>query len=207
MASAKKKMQKTTFIFSFITLISFLYKLGLGVLTTSMVLIIASISTLMVFICKIIFVRNLFETRQKKKKAYLIMIISILIYATLFILFAVLKVAGIDTSNNKTYSGITGGLLIGFMVVMFTLSVIGLKGSLEKTDLMVIGLKEMTFISALTDLVIIWEFVYRIVGKYATIDMTILNYVNEYFGLAIGLLMLLVLVFMLVRFVKYQTNK
>ena len=146
MASVKKKMQRTTFIFSFITLISFLYKLGLGIMTTSMVLIIASISTLMVFICKMIFCKNLFETREKKKRAYLIIIIAILIYTILFILFAVLKVAGIDTSNNKTYSGVVGGLLIGFTVVMFILSILGLKGSLEKTDLMVIGLKEITFI-------------------------------------------------------------
>ena len=51
----KKKLKRMTFLTSLITLISFLYKAGLGIWTTSLVLIIASISTLMVFICKIVF--------------------------------------------------------------------------------------------------------------------------------------------------------
>ena len=51
--ASKKKMQRTTFIFSFITLASFIYKATLGFLTMSQVLLIASVSTLMVFVCKI----------------------------------------------------------------------------------------------------------------------------------------------------------
>ena len=65
----KKKLKRMTFLMSFITLFSFLYKAGLGIMTTSLVLIIASISTLMVFICKILFVRYVLQTRDKKKKA------------------------------------------------------------------------------------------------------------------------------------------
>ncbi|MBO7078208.1 MAG: hypothetical protein J6W64_00165 [Bacilli bacterium] len=199
---AKKKLKRMTFLTSLITLISFLYKAGLGVLTTSLVLIIASISTLMVFICKIVFVRNVLATRDKKKKAYLEMAISILVYALIFIAFVVLKVNGIDISNDKTYEGWLGSLLILFMLVMFILSCKNLRGALEKTDIMVIGLKEMTFVSALADLVIIEEFISRIILEYKEIE--ILVFINSYFSLAIGILMVIVGIIMLIRFFRYQ---
>ena len=85
---------------------------------------------------------------------------------------------------------------------MFILSIRGLKGALEKTDLMVIGLKEMTFVSALADLVIIEEFISRIILKYRTID--ILIFVNSYFSLGVGILMVLVSLRMLIRFIGYK---
>ena len=198
----KRKLRRMTFLTSLITLISFLYKAGLGIWTTSMVLIIASISTLMVFICKIVFVRNVLATRADKKKAYLIMTLSILVYALIFIAFVVLKVNGIDISNDKTYEGWLGSLLILFMLVMFILSCKNLRGALEKTDIMVIGLKEMTFVSALADLVIIEEFVSRIILEYKQID--VLVFINSYFSLAIGILMVLVGIIMLIRFIRYK---
>ena len=198
----KKKLKRMTFLTSLITLISFLYKAGLGIWTTSLVLIIASISTLMVFICKIVFVKNVLATRDKKKKAYLIMTISILVYALIFIAFIVLKVNGIDISNDKTYEGWLGSLLILFMLIMFILSCKNLHGALEKTDIMVIGLKEMTFVSALADLVIIEEFISRIILEYKEIE--ILVFINSYFSLAVGILMVVVGIIMLIRFFKYE---
>ncbi|MBR4237434.1 hypothetical protein IKQ02_03270 [bacterium] len=198
----KKKLKRMTFLTSLITLISFLYKAGLGIWTTSLVLIIASISTLMVFICKIVFVRNVLATRDKKKKAYLIMTLSILIYALIFIAFVVLKVNGIDISNDKTYEGWLGSLLILFMLIMFILSCKNLHGALEKTDIMVIGLKEMTFVSALADLVIIEEFISRIILEYKEIE--VLVFINSYFSLAVGILMIIVGIIMLIRFFKYE---
>ena len=200
--SEKKKLRRITFFTSIITLISFLYKAGLGLLTRSLVLIIASISTLMVFICKITFIKNVLATRDKKKKAYLVMAISILMYALIFIAFVVLKVNGIDISNDKTYKGLLGSLLILFMLIMFILSCKRLRGALEKNDLMVIGLKEMTFVSALADLVIIEEFVSRIILEYKQIGM--LAFINSYFSLAVGILMVIVGIIMIIRFSKYE---
>lgn len=198
----KKKLKRMTFLTSLITLVSFLYKFGLGFLTRSLVLLIASISTLMVFICKVVFVKNVLQTREKKKKAYLTMAISILVYAFIFIAFVVLKVNGIDISNDKTYSGLIGSLLILFMLVMFILSIKNLKGALEKSDIMVIGLKEMVFVSALADLVIIEEYISRIILEYKTID--ILLFINNYFSLAIGILMVVVGIIMIIRFARYE---
>ena len=201
----KKKLKRMTFLTSLITLVSFLYKAGLGFLTRSLVLLIASISTLMVFICKIVFVKNVLQTREKKKKAYLKMTIAILVYAFIFIAFVVLKVNGIDISNDKTYSGIIGSLLILFMLIMFILSIRNLKGALEKSDIMVIGLKEMVFVSALADLVIIEEYISRIILEYKTID--ILLFINNYFSLVIGILMVVVGIIMIIRFARYKVNK
>ena len=199
---AKKKLKRMTFLMSLITLFSFLYKAYLGVTTLSLVLMIAALSTLMVFICKITFVRYVLETREKKKKAYLGMAIAILVYSVIFIAFVVLKVNGIDISNDKTYEGWLGSLLILFMLVMFILSCKNLRGALEKTDIMVIGLKEMTFVSALADLVIIEEFISRIILEYKEIE--ILVFINSYFSLAIGILMVIVGIIMLIRFFRYQ---
>ena len=198
----KQKAKLITFLSAIVSLLSFGYKLGLGILTMSLVLMIASISTFMVFICKIAFVRNLTATREKKKKAYLVMAIAALIYAFVFILFVVLKVNGIDISNQKTYEGLFGALFIGFIVLMFILSLIKLKGSLEKTDLMVIGLKEMTFVSASADLVIIEEFVSRIILQYQ--DVPYMEQINSYFCVGVGGLMLLVGIIMMIRFARYK---
>ena len=203
--SEKKKLKRSTFFTSLITLVSFLYKFGLGFLTKSLVLLIASISTLMVFICKVVFVKNVLQTREKKKKAYLKMAIAILVYAFIFIAFVVLKVNGIDISNDKTYSGLIGSLLILFMLIMFIMSCLKLRGALEKNDIMVIGLKEMVFVSALADLVIIEEYVSRIILEYKEID--ILLFINNYFSLGVGILMVVVGIIMIIRFARYKVNK
>ena len=87
---------------------------------------------------------------------------------------------------------------------MFILSIINLKGALEKTDIMVIGLKEMTFVSALADAVIIEEFIYRTVSEYK--DIPALETVTKYFPLGMGVLMILVSIFMFVRLAKYKAK-
>lgn len=200
--ATKTKAKQLTILSAIISFLSFGYKMGLGIWTMSLVLMVASISTLLVFICKVIFIRNLTETREKKRQAYLFMTIAALIYAVLFLLFAVLKVNGIDTSNKNTYEGLVGSLLIGVILVMFILSIIKLRGALEKTDLMVIGLKEFTFVSAMADLVIIEEFVSRIVLRY--VEVPYMAQINSYFVLGVTAVMLIVPVFMLVRFIRYK---
>lgn len=202
---ATSSMKKTVAFTAVITLISFLYKLGLGIFTTSIILIIASISTLLVFIAKITFVRNATSNRQDKKKAYLIIAGITLLYSLIFILFGVLKIFGIDTSNQKTYEGIYGAIFIAFILVMFILSFTRLRGALNKNDLIVIGLKEIIFVSALTDLVIIEEFVSRIVLRY--VDVPSLSKINSYFVLAISAIMLIIPIVMIIRGIRYKADK
>ncbi len=201
----KLKMKRSTFFSAIISLLSFVYKLVLGIINASNVLIVAATSTLLVFICKLLFVKNVTMTRDKKKKAYLFMAILIFLYALIFIAFVVLKVFGIDASNQKTYEGVIGLLFIAFILIMFILSIINLKGALEKTDIMVIGLKEMTFVSALADAVIIEEFVYRTVSQYKEIPA--LETVTKYFPLGMGVLMVIVSIVMFIRFARYKAEK
>lgn len=195
-------MKRMTTFSAIISLISFLYKMGLGIYTLSLVLMIASLSTLFVFICKVMFIKNVTSTRENKKKAYLAITICAFLYSLLFVLFAVLKVNGIDISKENNYKGWIELIFIGFIFAMFVLSLINLKGALEKTDLMVVGIKEMTFISALTDLVIVEEFVSRIILKYQEVE--IIPVINSYFALGVGVLMLIIPVFMFVRFFRYK---
>ena len=197
-------MKKAVTFTAIISLISFLYKLSLGIITTSIILIIASISTLLVFVAKVAFVKNVNKSRKEKKKAYLAIIIVSFVYSLIFVLFSVLKVFGIDTSNQKTYEGIYGAIFISFILVMFVLSIVKLKGALEKTDLMVIGLKEITFLSALTDLVIIEDFVSRIILQYQQISF--MEQINRYFVLGVSILMLIVPIFMLIRYFRYKAS-
>ena len=125
------------------------------------------------------------------------MSIALLIYSFIFIAFVVLKINGIDASNNKEYSGTIGYVIIGVMILMFFLSLLSLKKAYEKTDLMVIGLKEMTFASALSDLVIIEEFVYRL--DFMIKDFLLLNSIHSYFPLAVGVAMTSVSISMIFR--------
>lgn len=203
--ASKTKMKKIAIFSAIVTLISFGYKLVLAILTSSNVLVVAATSTLLVFLCKILFIRNVTMSREKKKKAYLFMAILILLYTIIFLLFTVLKAFGIDASNQKTYEGVIGSLLIGFMIVMFILSIINLKGALEKTDIMVIGLKEMVFVSALADLVIIEEFIYR--SFFIDKGIEVLDTLTKFFPLGMGVLMLVVSIVMFTRFAKYQVDK
>ena len=200
---SKLKMKRSTIFSSIITLISFGYKLVLAILTASNVLVVAATSTFLVFFCKVLFIKNVTMTREKKKKAYLFMAILILLYSLIFLAFTVLKVFGIDASNQKSYEGIVGTLLIAFMIIMFILSVINLKGALEKTDIMVIGLKEMVFVSALADLVIIEEYIYRM---FIDKNIEVFEQVTRYFPLGMGVLMLIVTLVMFIRFAKYKVD-
>lgn len=199
---SKVKMRRSTFLSAIISLISFLYKAGLGVYTMSLVAIVASLSTLCVFICKIIFVKNVTATRESKKKAYIAMAITALIYSLIFVLFAVLKVNNIDISKTNNYQGWIELVFIGFLLLMFILSLINLKGALEKTDIMVIGLKEMTFLSALTDLVIIEQFVSRIILKYN--EVPVMATIDAYFPLGVSAALLIIPIIMIIRSIRYK---
>ena len=201
----KQKMRNIAFITGLFSLFSFIYKLGLGIYSMSLVLIIASFSTLIVFICKMTFVRTVTKTRAKKKKAYLSMILMCLVYVLIFLLFVVLKVNGIDISTQKTYTGWLGGLLISFMVVMFIMSIIKLRGALEKTDLIVIGLKEVIYISALADVVIIENYAYGMYLNYNA-DNKLWHVINEFLPLGLGVLMTMTLVFMFIRYSRYKVE-
>lgn len=200
--ASKVKMRRSTLFSAIISLLSFIYKAGLGIYTMSLVMIIASISTLCVFICKIIFVKNVTASRESKKKAYIAMAITAFVYSLIFVLFAVLKVNNIDISRTNNYQGWIELLFIGFLLVMFILSLINLKGALEKTDIMVIGLKEITFLSALTDLVIIEQFVSRIIQKYYELPM--INIVDAYVPLGVGAVLLIIPVIMFIRSIRYK---
>lgn len=201
MATAKK-MKRNTLFSAIITGVSFLYKLALGIYTQSLVLIIASVSTLMLFICKVVFVKDVMSTREKKKRSYFIMSLAALIYSAIFILFVVLKVNGIDVSKKNNYEGWLGLLFIGFVLLMFILSIINLKGAYEKSDILLIGLKEMTFISALTDMVIIETFIVRIILSFK--DIEILYTLDAYFPLAVGVFITIMSIRMMVKATKYE---
>ena len=202
--ASKSSLKRIVTFTAIISFISFLYKLSLGILTTSLILIIASISTLLVFIAKVAFIKNVTKSREQKKKAYLVITIVTFIYSLIFILFSVLKVFGIDTSNQKTYEGIYGSIFIAFILIMFVLSLLKLKSALEKNDIMVIGIKEITFVSALTDLVIIEEFVSRIILQYNEVPN--MNQINSYFVLGVAALMLIVPIVMFVRCIRYKAK-
>lgn len=204
----KKKFKispKKMALFSMIvTLVSFLYKIGMGIMAFSIILMVASISTFLVFVCKLVFFRRMTSDSEKKKFGYLIMMICALSFGVVFLLFAVLHVGGIDIHHENKFTGWLGYLFIGFVIIIFVLSVINLKGALEKNDLMVIGLKEMVFVSALADAVIIEEFLYKVILKYLDLPfLPVIKYTNDYFPIITAVVMLLVPLFMFRRYYRY----
>ena len=181
-----------------VSLVSFLYKLALGIVSNSMILIVASISTLLVFVCKFIFYKEMDDTEERKRKAYFIMLILALSFGVLFLLFSVLKVGGIDTMNKNNFSGWLAYVFVAFIMLMFALSIFNLNGALKKEDLMVIGVKEMIFVSALADAVIIQEFLYKTIPHYQ--DIPFMRLINNYFPLLTAIAMLMVPVLMFRRY-------
>ena len=189
-----------------IALVSFGYKFTVGMIAMSLVMIIAAIPTFFVFLCKLLYARNMEATREQKKKTYLFMLIFTASFSLLFILFSVLKVGGIDISIENKFDGWVGLIFIFFIIAMFVLSIINLKGALNRTDLVVIGIKEISFVSALTDAVMINEFVYRVIMRYILkyIPIPFYDQLMRFFPLAVGIIMAIVPFFMLKRFIKYQ---
>ncbi len=185
-----------------VSLISFSYKLTIAILATSLVLIIASIPTLLIFICKVFFVKNMHQSRASKRKGYLAMAILTALFVMTFLLFSVFKIGGIDITNQNRFEGWVAIVFIAFILVMFVLSLINLKGALDRSDLIVKGIREITFVSALADAVMIEEFVVRILKAYTSLPN--LDLVCTYSPLAIGILMSLVPIFMFIRFTRYK---
>ena len=181
-----------------VSLVSFLYKISLGIISNSMILIVASISTLLVFVCKFIFYKEMDSDEVRKRKAYFVMMILALSFGVLFLLFAVLKVGGIDTMNKNNFSGWLAYVFMAFIMLMFALSIFNLNGALKKEDLMVIGVKEMIFVSALADAVIIQEFLYKTIPLYR--EMPFMTFINTYFPTLIAIAMLMIPILMFRRF-------
>ena len=198
--------KRLAIIMALIALVSFLYKFSVGIMATSMVLIIAAFPTLFVFIAKAMFAKNMDQTRAQKRKAYLIMLIATTSFAVIFILFSILKVGGIDITNQNRFEGWVGIIFILFIIILFVLSIINLKGALNKHDLVVIGIKEISFVSALADAVMIEDFIYRVIIKYIDelVHIPFLDFMRKSFPLFVGGLMVFVPIRMLIRFIKYD---
>ena len=203
----KKKFLTTKRIALFsmiVTLVAFLYKFGLGIASLSIILMVASVSTFLVLLCKFVFFKHLSSSKEEKKKAYFIMMIASLAFGVVFLLFAVLKVGNIDIHKENNFSGILSYIFIGFVILMFVLSIINLKGALAKDDLVLLGLKEMIFISALADAVIIEEFLYKTLPHIRKLPLMPL--INSYFPLIVAIAMLVVPVLMFRRYRSYETE-
>ena len=195
--------KKLAIIMALITLVSFIYKFTIGVLATSLIMIIAALPTLMVFVCKASFAKNMNQTREDKRRAYFIMTIAATCIAALFIMFSTLKIGGIDITNQNRFEGWIGLIFIFFIIVMFVLSIINLKGALNKTDLVVIGIKEVTFMSALADAIMIQQFLYRVLLKY--LNLPFMGQINRFFPFAIAVLMIIVPIQMFRRYFGYTS--
>ena len=194
--------KRIAIIGAIVSLVSFAYKLTIAILATSLVLIIASIPTLLVFVSKASYVKNMHQSRAAKKKGYLAMAIATTLFVITFLLFSVFKVGGIDITNQNRFQGWIAILFIAFIVVMFILSIVNLKGALDKTDLIVKGIREVTFVSALADAVMIVEFIVRLLKAYTTFQY--LDYVSSYSPLVIGTIMIIVPIMMFIRFARYK---
>ena len=190
-----------------VCLVSFLYKFTVGIMALSLVMIIAAVPTLFVFICKALYAKHMDQPRSEKKKTYFFMMIATICFVILFLLFSLLKVGGIDITHENTFQGWIGIVFILFIILMFVLSIINLRGALQKDDLVVIGIKEITFVSALADAVMINGFLYRVILKYLEKFIPFYSFLNQYFPLAVAVLMCIVPILMFKRFITYKVDE
>ena len=149
------------------------------------------------------YMKHFGSRKSQKAQTYLRLVKSIMRYILLIlVVFVILQINGIDITKENKYEGWFALIFIAFILLMFILSIYKLVGALDKNDIIVIGLKEMTFISALTDVVIIQAFISRIILSYY--DLEIVNLIDAYLPLAIGVIMTVVSIKMMARFAKYE---
>ena len=147
------------------------------------------------------------QTDEQKRKSYFMMMIATASFSLIFILFSTLKVGGIDITHENTLKGWIGLVFIFFIIAMFVLSIINLKGALQKDDLVVIGIKEISFVAALADGVMIYGFLYRVLLKYLEeyLDRILfISQINRFLPLGIAILMTIVPILMLRRYLRYK---
>ena len=201
--------KRVAIVMAIVSLVSFAYKFTLGVLATSLVMMVAALPTLFVFFCKALYAKDMYKDQSYKMKTYFMMIIVTIAFSTLFIMFSIFKVGGIDITNKNRFTGWIGLLFIFFIIALFVLSIINLKGAINKNDLVYMGIKEISFVSALADAAMIQEFAYRVILKYVPFPIPFMDIVNKYFPLIVGAFMILVPLLMIKRLfkAKAETNK
>ena len=194
--------KRVAIVMAIVSLVSFTYKFTLGLLATSLVMIVAALPTLFVFVCKALYAKDMYKDQTYKLKTYFVMILVTIAFSILFIMFSIFKVGGIDITNKNRFTGWVGLIFIFFIIALFILSIINLKGAIDKKDLVYMGIKQISFVSALADAAMIQEFVYRVVLKYIPFPIPFMDITNKYFPLIVGAMMILVPLLMIKRFFK-----
>ncbi len=196
----KKMTKRITFISAIVTFLSFLYKLLLGYVSKSIIIVATALSSLCVFFCKIIFVKRLTKSRKEKRHGYLLMGFILFLYGLLFLFVVLAKLSGLYDIEEKVYEGWQSLLLSLVIVVMFILSIRGYRSAADRTDIMVLGLKEVGLATALSDLIVLEG----LLDDYFVghVDEEILSKVHEWLSLGVSSVIILISLIMMVRFVN-----
>ena len=199
MGTSRKKAKFITLISAMATFFSFLYKLLLGYVYRSIIYVATAFSAFTIFLCKMIFVRKATKSREEKRRGYLKMAAILFIYAILFILVVVLRIKGIGLEE-KSYEGWISTILALFIVLMFVLSIRGYRIAADRTDIMVLGLKEVGLATCFADLVVLEGLLDDYFVDYFKEEKV--NLVHDWFSLAMGGLMVFVSLCMFIRGIR-----
>jgi divalent metal cation (Fe/Co/Zn/Cd) transporter len=196
----KKMSKRITFISAIITFISFLYKGFLGYLSKSIIIAATALSSLSVFFCKIIYVKKLTKSRREKRHAYLLMGLILLVYGALFLFVVISKLKGLYDIEEKVYKEWQSILLSLVIVLMMVLSIRGYKVAQDRTDIMVLGLKEVGLATALSDLIVLEGLLDDFAIGHIKEDY--LNKFHYYLSLGVSGLIIIISFVMIIRFFK-----
>lgn len=196
----RKMSKRITFLSAIVTFLSFLYKGLLGYISKSIIIVATALSSLCVFFCKIIYVKRLNKSRKEKRHAYLLMGFILFIYGLLFLFVVLAKLSGLYDVEEKVYEGWQSTLLALVIVVMLILSIRGYRTAADRTDIMVLGLKEVGLATALSDLIVLEGLLDDyFVGHF---DEDLLSKIHEWLSLGVSSIIILISIIMMLRFVN-----
>ena len=148
-----------------ITAFVFFYELiYLGIIYKDIVSIVTSISVLMVFICKVIYVSRMASSNRTKRRGYLYMGILLFIIS---IIFSVAQVTKVRLESDINYTFYLSIIIILYILITLIISFVGIINARRNNDYLRLGIKRISIASSLMNIIII----YRVILQFFNIKL------------------------------------
>ncbi len=198
----KSKKRKATFG-AITTLVSAIYKLVTGFFV-GLIFMASGVYTFAIFLCKMLYAKNIDSPLPDQYKAYRNMGFLLLIVSIFFL------VANIITLNDepKDYGLVFDIIISAFLVLLFILSLKGYFKRRANENILSRAIKVLSLSTALINLVLVEKLFLYYLYNNLNIDFI---YIHKWFVLVISGILVLIGVLMLltylIRYNKYKHNK
>ncbi len=196
-----KKKLKANFS-AIITFISAIYKLVTGFFL-GLVFMASGAYTFVIFLCKLLYAKNIESDKQKQIYTYFKMSLLLIIVSVFFLISNIVTINDIP----KDYGLSINILLASIILVLFILSLFGMKKKRSNENILTRGIKLTAFTSSLINLVLFEKLFIYYFDYYHLIND--IYHFNLYFVIIISSIIVLISVLMFINFliINHKYNK